>query len=186
MPTVVCSRFEATGSQWAKSYRDTWRCSSDVTTILVGYDESPQAEAALKHALDAFPDAEIVEVHATDSTEFVSEGDESGQFLSKSAYEVVKGTAKRTLAEADSVADRHGREIRTEELLGDPGQAPVRYARGHDINQLVTGGHGRTGVSRVLLGSVSEKVVRRSAAPVTDMRDRPEEPATTESDSKGS
>lgn len=154
--------------------------------ILVGYDESPQAEAALEHALVAFPNADIVVAHVTDPTEFLTEGDEYGQFFSESTYEVVKEAAKRMLAEAESIADRHGREIRTEELVGAPGRELVRFAREHDIDHIVVGGHGRTGVSRVLLGSVSEMVVRRSPVPVTVMRDRPAEAAATDSDSTGS
>jgi nucleotide-binding universal stress UspA family protein len=49
---------------------------------------------------------------------------------------------------------------------GDPAEEIVRYARGHSIDLIVVGTHGRTGVSRVLLGSVAERVVRSARCPV--------------------
>lgn len=42
----------------------------------------------------------------------------------------------------------------------------VRYAEEHAVDLIVVGTHGRTGVSRVLLGSVAERVVRTAACPV--------------------
>jgi nucleotide-binding universal stress UspA family protein len=49
---------------------------------------------------------------------------------------------------------------------GDPAEEILRYARRHPIDLIVVGTHGRTGVSRVLLGSVAERVVRGARCPV--------------------
>jgi nucleotide-binding universal stress UspA family protein len=49
---------------------------------------------------------------------------------------------------------------------GDPADEIVRYAGRHPIELIVVGTHGRTGVSRLLLGSVAERVVRTAARPV--------------------
>jgi nucleotide-binding universal stress UspA family protein len=49
---------------------------------------------------------------------------------------------------------------------GDPVEEIIRYARRHPIDLIVVGTHGRTGVSRVLLGSVAERVVRAARCPV--------------------
>jgi nucleotide-binding universal stress UspA family protein len=40
------------------------------------------------------------------------------------------------------------------------------YARDHDIDMIVMGTHGRTGLTRFLIGSVAEKVVRHADVPV--------------------
>ena len=45
-------------------------------------------------------------------------------------------------------------------LEGDPAGEIVRYARDAGIDQIVLGTHGRTGVERLLMGSVAEKVMR--------------------------
>lgn len=49
---------------------------------------------------------------------------------------------------------------------GDPAEEILDFARGHAIDLIVMGTHGRTGVSRVLLGSVAERVVRGARCPV--------------------
>ncbi|AXG09814.1 universal stress protein [Haloplanus rubicundus] len=49
---------------------------------------------------------------------------------------------------------------------GTPHQAILDHIDEHDIDLVVMGTHGRTGLDRYLLGSVTEKVVRRSDAPV--------------------
>src|SRR5882724_9535995 len=45
-------------------------------------------------------------------------------------------------------------------LEGDPAGEIVRYAKDAGIDQIVIGTHGRTGLERLLMGSVAEKVMR--------------------------
>lgn len=49
---------------------------------------------------------------------------------------------------------------------GRPAREIAAYARRHRIDLIVMGTHSRTGVSRALLGSVAEGVVRRVPCPV--------------------
>jgi len=51
-----------------------------------------------------------------------------------------------------------------------PHKAILRYATEQDIDLIVMGTHGRTGVERYLLGSVTEKVVRLSDVPVLTVK----------------
>ncbi|MDS0221396.1 universal stress protein [Haloarcula sp. S1AR25-5A] len=53
---------------------------------------------------------------------------------------------------------------------GVPHSAILDYAAENDIDLVVMGTHGRTGVGRYLLGSVTEKVVRTSDVPVLTVR----------------
>lgn len=46
----------------------------------------------------------------------------------------------------------------------------IRQARAKEADLLVMGTHGRTGISHVLMGSVAEKVVRKSPCPVLTVR----------------
>jgi len=50
---------------------------------------------------------------------------------------------------------------------GRPADAITAYADDHDIDAIVMGSRGRSGVSRVLLGSVAGTVVQDSSVPVT-------------------
>jgi nucleotide-binding universal stress UspA family protein len=56
--------------------------------------------------------------------------------------------------------------VETALLSGRVAHQIIRYARDKGIGLIVLGTHGRTGVSRVLLGSVAESVVRLAPCPV--------------------
>ncbi len=58
---------------------------------------------------------------------------------------------------------------------GDPAEQIVRFASAHHVDALVLATRGRTGISRALLGSVAERVVRTAHCPVVVTR-RPESP----------
>ncbi len=49
---------------------------------------------------------------------------------------------------------------------GQPATGIVQYAERHGIDLIVVGTHGRTGVTRALLGSVAERILRTAACPV--------------------
>jgi nucleotide-binding universal stress UspA family protein len=51
-------------------------------------------------------------------------------------------------------------------LQGDPATEIVRYAQDASIDVIVMGTHGRTGLERLLMGSVAEKVMRESPCSV--------------------
>jgi nucleotide-binding universal stress UspA family protein len=55
-------------------------------------------------------------------------------------------------------------------VVGRPAREIVDYADENDIDHVVMGSHGRSGVSRIVLGSVAENVVRKSSVPVTVAR----------------
>lgn len=56
---------------------------------------------------------------------------------------------------------------------GVPWQEILRAAKDHNVDLIVIGTHGRRGISRALLGSVAEKVVRLSPVPVLTVRGGP-------------
>ena len=54
--------------------------------------------------------------------------------------------------------------------VGAPAQEIVACTESESIDHVVMGSRGRSGVTRILLGSVAEGVVRHSSAPVTVVR----------------
>lgn len=60
---------------------------------------------------------------------------------------------------------------------GSPDDAILAYADGEDVDHVVTGTHGRTGVERRLPGSVTERVVRAADVPVTTVTEADDEGA---------
>ncbi len=58
------------------------------------------------------------------------------------------------------------KEIQIEVAIGDPSTQIVDYAKEIEADLIVMPSHGRKGMSRFLLGSVAERVVRLSPCPV--------------------
>lgn len=90
------------------------------------------------------------------------------------------------LALVRTLKDPQGRIMIDHQLLyGDPVEEIVRLASESGANLIVMGTHGRTGLRRVLLGSVAEKVLRTASCPVMtvrpDLASRKGEPDTTPS-----
>ncbi len=55
-------------------------------------------------------------------------------------------------------------------LVGEPAREILRFAESNKIDLIVMGSHGRTGLSRLLTGSVAEAVIRRSPVPVLTVK----------------
>jgi len=61
-------------------------------------------------------------------------------------------------------------KMTVEVLIGDPGHALTEYAGRIGADLIVIPSHGRTGIKRLLIGSVAERVVRLSHCPVLVLR----------------
>lgn len=64
-------------------------------------------------------------------------------------------------------------EVRREVALGNPVDEIARVAAESKASMIVMGTHGRSGFSRLLLGSVAEGVLRKVACPVLLVKQRP-------------
>ena len=51
-------------------------------------------------------------------------------------------------------------------LIGSPAVAILDYVYDHNVDLVAMATHGRSGVARMLLGSVADKVVRGAGVPV--------------------
>ena len=58
--------------------------------------------------------------------------------------------------------------------MGDPAGEVVRIAAEENAEMIVLGTHGRTGMTRLLMGSVAEAIVRRAPCPVLVYRETAE------------
>jgi nucleotide-binding universal stress UspA family protein len=99
-------------------------------------------------------------------------------------------------SQGDEVEDRHYWQGQLEQirpidpripvthvlLEGDPASEIVRYGRDAGIDLIVMGTHGRTGVERLVLGSVAEKVLRDASCSVMVAKLPRGQPVTTSGD----
>ncbi|MXV63761.1 universal stress protein [Natronorubrum sp. JWXQ-INN-674] len=136
--------------------------------VLVPIDDSEPARAALEHAVREYPDATITAVHVIDPN--LSTYGEGGIYAYESMVESRREDAEDLFADAAEIAADARGSIATETVVGDPAREIVAFATDHDVDHIVVGSRGRSGASRVLLGSVAERVVRRAPVPVTIVR----------------
>jgi len=92
--------------------------------------------------------------------------------LPQDLYNDVLGAANEGLEHAVATARKLGAQSVSSELLGGPPWAEVVQLLEHDaaFDLVIMGTHGRTGVSRILLGSVAEKIVRHAPCSVLAVR----------------
>jgi nucleotide-binding universal stress UspA family protein len=62
--------------------------------------------------------------------------------------------------------DKKGIAAATEVLVGNPAEEIIKYCREKGVDLIVMSTHGRSGVSRLVWGSVADKVFRSSHIPV--------------------
>jgi nucleotide-binding universal stress UspA family protein len=146
-----------------------------MTTVLVPVDGSPMADRALERALADYPDADLRLLNVIDFAEAtygLPLGGGTGNYLN-AWEESARDEAETLLEEARATAADHESfdgTVETAVETGPPARTIVEYADRCDADYVVTGSHGRSGASRVLLGSVAESVVRRAPCPVLVVR----------------
>ena len=138
--------------------------------ILVPIDGSEQSDTALAYVLDEFPDADITVLHVIDPIDSGYTTPVGMPGGSEEWYEDARDQSEALFEDAQATADEYGATLDTAEELGRPANTVVEFAEDEDFDQIIMGSHGRSGVSRILLGSVAETVVRRSPVPVTVVR----------------
>ncbi|WP_306055066.1 universal stress protein [Natronococcus wangiae] len=135
--------------------------------VLVAYDGSAPAQKAVEYAFSTHADEEIILLRVVEAADG-STG--AGIGLVQEALRERQEEASTELEDATEVIDTDDVEFRTETAVGKPEREVVEFAEEHDVDHVIIGSHGREGVSRVLLGSVAEKIVRRAPVPVTVVR----------------
>ena len=134
--------------------------------LLFPTDGSDGAAVALDHVLDvaAAHDAtvHVLNVADTNLDSVTRLGGEIVDVLEREGEEIVREAAER--------ADRRGVTTVTEVLQGEPYSTIVDYAGARDIDLVVMPTRGSRGLERLLLGSTTERVVRRSEVPVLTLR----------------
>jgi nucleotide-binding universal stress UspA family protein len=135
--------------------------------VLVAFDGSPLSERALTYAIETFRDAPITTIYVINPIDSVVDVEAGGLPVAEDWYENAEEQATRIHTTATDLAAEHETDIDTVTEIGGPARAIIEYADDHDIDQIVMGSHGRSGIDRTLLGSVAESVTRRSRIPVT-------------------
>jgi nucleotide-binding universal stress UspA family protein len=88
-------------------------------------------------------------------------------------WEAIDDASRQTHAD-QALADRLGSlglaNAKRIVLFGDPGREVADYAQKSAADLIVLPSHGRTGLSRLLMGSTAERIVRMAHCPVLVLR----------------
>lgn len=74
--------------------------------------------------------------------------------------------AQNSMSSIKAHFEETGFEVRTNIEVGIPASVILRTEKAQDVSIIVMGSHGKSNVSEIILGSVSEEVIRSSLKPV--------------------
>ncbi|MFI5178416.1 MAG: universal stress protein [Vicinamibacterales bacterium] len=146
--------------------------------ILVPTDFSEPADAAVSYArtLAAEFGGRLHLLHVVPEPNLLPWGSELSTVPFADLLTQTEMAARERLTEiAAAMTDLAGR-VTVEAQIGTPVERVLTYIDEHHIDLVVMGTHGRGLVGHMLLGSVAERVVRRSPVPVLTVHSVPAAP----------
>lgn len=149
-----------------------------VTTILVTTDFSELSKAGVRYGLElaAFLKTKAVVLHVADYHEALSSRASDADAPTQTHYESVpEFVEERKKAMDRFLKDNFSdltRDLKLERVvaIGTPHEQIREQAEKFGVDLIVMSTHGRTGLGHMLLGSVTEQVVRRAHCPVLSIK----------------
>ncbi|MGM0605318.1 MAG: universal stress protein [Halobacteriota archaeon] len=142
-----------------------------VDTVLVPIDGSDAAWTAFDYALDPITPETVHVIYVMSGPTghpYHGDGEAGAADMFSSERDFAAGLFEEARQRAESIDSPP--KVHTDVLIGRPSERIVSYAADADVDHVVMGSTGRDGAERLLLGSVSETVVRRAPVPVTVTR----------------
>ena len=146
------------------------RASEDPPTlpyrnVLVPTDGSDCATGAVEHALSIAGACDAT-LHALNVVDDAAVMGSPGAGLPTGYLENLKSLGEEATESLATAAEDEDVTVQTAVEHGRPGEGIEAYGEDHDIDLVVMGTHGRSGIERFLLGSTTEEVIRNGTFPV--------------------
>lgn len=140
-----------------------------IKNVLVATDFSAPSDTALNYAraMARSFGATLHVLHVFEPLWITSADVVGGGVALATMIQGLEDTARKQLEEAVTEEDR--RELHATSAMvtsESPAREIANYAHDQKVDLVVIGTHGRSGISRMLIGSVAEKVVRLAPCPV--------------------
>jgi nucleotide-binding universal stress UspA family protein len=132
--------------------------------VLVGVDDSPFSRAALDY---------VKRLSWPSNTEFLVVSSCPPVFIGPGeavAADAIMELNRQQERYHTDTAERGASELQAAKLAGDPRHALLDEARAFKADLIVVGSHGRSGVAKLLLGSVASHVVSHAPCSVLVVR----------------
>lgn len=130
--------------------------------ILLPTDGGDGIDAAREHAFDLAKryDARVHALFVANSNRYSTVSFESG------VLDVLEEEGERAVKELVEAGENRDLTVVSEVIQGAPHEGIVEYAEPKGVDLIVMATHGRAGLDRFLIGSVTERVLRTSPVPV--------------------
>ena len=143
----------------------------ELKKILVPTDFSDFSHLALQYGISFCREygAEMIFLHVIEDPFYPSTGGSFG-FDMAGFFEKMEEESRKKMDELLTPELREGVSVQLMISRGAPFLEIIRVAKEQAIDMIVLATHGRTGLAHVLMGSVTEKVVRKAPCPVLVVR----------------
>jgi len=133
--------------------------------ILIPTDNSKVSIEAARHGLEIakLMKSKVYVIYVVDIMPFVGLPTEG---FWETMKEILEEEGKEAFKKIENMAEKIGVDITTEILEGSPAKEIVEYAEKKGIDLIVMGTSGKSGIDKLLLGSVAEKVSKKTHCPV--------------------
>ena len=145
--------------------------------VLVPLDGSPLAECTLSHVKNLFKDGSVGEVTLLNVVKVDLPWLEMGRDRPTKPIDInairkpLFAASRKYLADIESRLVSEGIKVRTESVEGNrPADTITEYAQKEDMDMIIIGTHGYTGLKKLMLGSVAFGVLHQSHIPVLLIR----------------
>ena len=142
-------------------------------SILVPVDGSEPSKRAVELALKvaAMAKARVRFVNVVNSDALILDTEGAPFVDPEPAIDNLTDDGKAALGAASDAAAALGLSATTEQVQGEPVHRIVEVADEHGCDLIVMGSHGRSGLARLILGSVTDGVLRHAHVPVLCIRE---------------
>jgi nucleotide-binding universal stress UspA family protein len=147
--------------------------TTGISKIMVGIDGSKESINAADYAIDIAKkhNAELIAVNVLTSDigyTYSSPGVESPPLTIREIILLAEDEVKKWFNDVKEKADKNGVRFRSEIIIAKKStvSSMLDYAEEQNINLIVIGTRGRSGIKKMLLGSIASGLVTYAACPV--------------------
>lgn len=143
-----------------------------IKRILHATDFSPASERALEEAIDLAKqnDAELLVAHVIEPVRYVAGEEFGGPELYVRLEEITDQNAKASMKKLIEKVENLKVKAKSLLLKGVAHEQIVSAAETRKADMIVIGTHGRTGFSKLFMGSVAGRVISTARCPVLTVR----------------
>jgi len=144
--------------------------SSDLyQNIVIATDGSANSQRAISCGIKIakLSGATVHVLYVLDTPSVISEAWTAGKEM---LHEIMMNDGKKVMSKIKKSIEDSGVEVKEVLLEGHPSDEIINFAEKNNMDLIVMGTLGKTGLERFLMGSVAEKVVKCSKVPVLVVR----------------